>query len=88
MMDILSQPTKGMRHEQVLPALPGRTIRNLAGNSVTGEIKHRPLHPYRQALTKAFPTRDLLNRGGGIMPVEDNEPSPITPRRDASYTRR
>lgn len=38
-----------------------------------------PLHPYTEALMKAFPTTDLSTRGTSIRAVEGDVPSPINP---------
>jgi len=39
----------------------------------------KPLHPYTEALMKAFPTTDLSTRGTSIRAVEGDVPSPINP---------
>jgi oligopeptide/dipeptide ABC transporter ATP-binding protein len=43
------------------------------------EIMDDPLHPYTQALVKAFPTTDLSTRGSSIKAVEGDVPSPVNP---------
>jgi oligopeptide/dipeptide ABC transporter ATP-binding protein len=43
------------------------------------EIIDEPLHPYTQALVKAFPTTDLSTRGSSIKAVEGDVPSPVNP---------
>lgn len=45
----------------------------------TATLNREPLHPYTQALLKAFPTTDLSNRGNAIVPIEGDVPSPVTP---------
>jgi oligopeptide/dipeptide ABC transporter ATP-binding protein len=45
----------------------------------TASITKAPLHPYTQALMKAFPTTDLSTRGTSIAAIEGDVPSPINP---------
>jgi peptide/nickel transport system ATP-binding protein len=45
----------------------------------TQTINHAPLHPYTQALMKAFPTTDLTTRGTSIAAIDGDVPSPINP---------
>ena len=45
----------------------------------TETINHAPLHPYTQALMKAFPTTDLATRGTSIAAIDGDVPSPINP---------
>lgn len=45
----------------------------------TAIITKSPLHPYTQALMKAFPTTDLSTRGSSIAAIQGDVPSPINP---------
>jgi oligopeptide/dipeptide ABC transporter ATP-binding protein len=45
----------------------------------TSTLVEEPLHPYTQALLRAFPTTDLSHRGEGIVPIEGDVPSPVNP---------
>lgn len=45
----------------------------------TSSLKKTQLHPYTQALMKAFPTTDLSTRGSSIAAIEGDVPSPINP---------
>jgi len=47
--------------------------------AVTETIAHTPLHPYTQALMKAFPTTDLRTRGTSISAIEGDVPSATNP---------
>lgn len=45
----------------------------------TATITKSALHPYTQALMKAFPSTDLSTRGSSIAAIEGDVPSPVNP---------
>ena len=61
--------------DRILVMYLGRIVEE----AVTQTIAHTPLHPYTQALMKAFPTTDLSTRGTSISAVEGDVPSAINP---------
>ena len=61
--------------DRILVMYLGRIVEEAATKTIT----RAPLHPYTQALMKAFPTTDLSTRGTSIMAVEGDVPSPINP---------
>jgi oligopeptide/dipeptide ABC transporter ATP-binding protein len=61
--------------DRILVMYLGRVVEEAETSALTGE----PLHPYTQALLKAFPTTDLSHRGEGISAVEGDVPSPVNP---------
>ena len=61
--------------DRILVMYLGRIVEEAA----TEAIAHAPLHPYTQALMKAFPTTDLGTRGTSIIAVEGDVPSATNP---------
>ena len=61
--------------DRILVMYLGRIVEEAPTSSITKE----PLHPYTQALMKAFPTTDLSTRGTSIAAIEGDVPSPINP---------
>ena len=61
--------------DRILVMYLGRIVEE----AVTETIAHTPLHPYTQALMKAFPTTDLSTRGTSISAVDGDVPSAINP---------
>ena len=61
--------------DRILVMYLGRIVEEAETSIIVG----RALHPYTQALMKAFPTTDLSTRGTSIIPVEGDVPSPINP---------
>ena len=60
---------------RILVMYLGRIVEEAETSIITGKA----LHPYTQALMKAFPTTDLSTRGTSISPIEGDVPSPINP---------
>lgn len=61
--------------DRILVMYLGRVVEEAPADT----IMHRALHPYTQALMKAFPTTDLSRRGSGIEAIEGDVPSPMHP---------
>jgi oligopeptide/dipeptide ABC transporter ATP-binding protein len=61
--------------DRILVMYLGRIVEEAPTQKITAEA----LHPYTQALMKAFPTTDLSTRGQTMQAVEGDVPSPINP---------
>ncbi len=61
--------------DRIMVMYLGRIVEDAA----TEAIAHAALHPYTQALMKAFPTTDLSTRGASISAIEGDVPSAINP---------
>jgi len=61
--------------DRILVMYLGRIVEEAA----TPIIMRSPMHPYTDALMKAFPTTDMATRGTSISAVEGDVPSPINP---------
>ncbi len=61
--------------DRILVMYLGRIVEEAPTKAIT----KAPLHPYTQALMKAFPTTDLSTRGTSIAAIEGDVPSPINP---------